>query len=52
VALSRVAPLFSSPIDDPRVEKAVLEKTQILTSVADREGKYIFFRMISRKKKY
>jgi hypothetical protein len=42
VALSRVAPLFSSPVDDPRVEKAVLEKTQVLTSVADREGKYIY----------
>lgn len=38
VALSRVAPLFSSPGDDPRVEKAILERTQLLASAADREG--------------
>ncbi|KAF7782826.1 hypothetical protein Agabi119p4_2202 [Agaricus bisporus var. burnettii] len=37
VALSRVAPLFSSGVDDPRLEKAVLEKTRALASVADRE---------------
>lgn len=42
VALSRVAPLFSPPEEDPRLEKAILEKTQILASMADREGKASF----------
>jgi hypothetical protein len=49
VALSRVAPLFSPPEDDPRAEKAILEKIQLLASVADREGTHsnIPFRHIS-----
>ncbi len=47
VALSRVAPLFSPPDDDPRTEKAILEKTQILASMADREGKPPFLQLSS-----
>ncbi|KAF9442048.1 DnaJ-domain-containing protein [Macrolepiota fuliginosa MF-IS2] len=41
VALSRVAPLFTPPDNDPRVERAILEKTQLLASVADREASII-----------
>ncbi|KAJ3569469.1 hypothetical protein NP233_g5023 [Leucocoprinus birnbaumii] len=41
VALSRVAPLFSSPEYDAQTEKAILEKTRALASMADREASII-----------